>query len=212
MIIYSHCVTNQLESLEKIKIETSISDRGIPTFEIYGLISKTIEESKKRIINSFESLNLNFPLKHISINLAPAEISKEGTHYDLAIAVGLLKFVANFNYDEAKDCFLGELSFNGDLRKLNNAFYLCIIAKKLGFTKVYIPYENLDDVVNIRDIEIIGVKSLGDLLINSVFTKKLSDTQAINKTIPKNFTQIIGNKIGKRALSLAISGHHHLLL
>ncbi|NBO36744.1 ATP-binding protein [bacterium] len=176
------------------------------------MISKTIEESKKRIINSFESLNLNFPLKHISINLAPAEISKEGTHYDLAIAVGLLKFVANFSYDESEDCFLGELSFNGDLRKLNNAFYLCIIAKQLGFTKVYIPYENLDDVVNIRDIEIIGVKSLGDLLINSVFTKKLADARAINKTISKNFTQIIGNKIGKRALSLAISGHHHLLL
>lgn len=213
MILYSHSVTNQIENLIKIKLEISISDKGIPTFDIYGLVSKTIEESKKRIINTFESLNLSFPLKHISINFAPAEVSKEGTHYDLAIAVGLLRYVSGYEYDQNNDCFLGELSFNGDLRKLNNAFYLCVIAKQLGFNRIYIPYDNLEEVTHLKEVEIIGVKNLGDLLINSVYKNNILKTPEKSNTFhPNNFNQVLGNNYGKRVLSLALTGFHHLLL
>lgn len=212
MIIYSHSVTNQIENLIKIQLEISISDKGIPTFDVYGLISKTIEESKKRIINCFESLNLSFPLKHISINFAPAEISKEGTHYDLAIAVGLLRYVSGFEYNQIEDCFLGEVSFNGDLRRLNNSFYLCVIARKLGFKRVFIPFENLQEVTHIKEIEIIGVKNVGDLLINSVYRSDPIKMEISNIDLaPNNFNQIIGNEQGKRILALGLAGSHHII-
>ena len=212
MIIYSHSVTNQIENLMKIQLEISISDKGIPTFDIYGLISKTIEESKKRIINCFETLSLSFPLKHISINFAPAEISKEGTHYDLAIAVGLLRYVSGFEYGQNDDCFLGEVSFNGDLRKLNNSFYLCVIAKKLGFKRVFIPFENLQEVSHIKEIEIIGVKNVGDLLINSIYKNDSKKMEILkDDSAPNNFNQIIGNDQGKRILALGLAGSHHIM-
>lgn len=210
MIIYSSTVSNSIENFTRIGVEINISEKGLPTFDIYGMISKTIEESKKRILNSFESCNINFPLRNISINLAPAEISKEGTHYDFAIAVGILKYTNNLNYDEKRDCFLGELSFNGDLRKLNNAFYLCIIAKELGFSKIYLPFDNLEEISFIDGVEIFGVKNLGDVLLNSTFK---SNFKRVEPTYtPFNFSKIIGNTVGKRAISISLSGKHHLLL
>jgi magnesium chelatase family protein len=210
MIIYSSTVSNSIENFTRIGIEINISEKGLPTFDIYGMISKTIEESKKRILNSFESCNINFPLRNISINLAPAEISKEGTHYDFAIAVGILKYTNNLNYNEKNDCFIGELSFNGDLRKLNNAFYLCMVAKELGFSKIYLPFENLEEISFIDGVEIYGVKNLGDVLLNSTF--KFNYKRIDPVYTPFNFSKVIGNSKGKRALSLALSGKHHLLL
>jgi len=210
MIIYSSTVSNSIENFTRIGVEINISEKGLPTFDIYGMISKTIEESKKRILNSFESCSIHFPLRNISINLAPAEISKEGTHYDFAIAVGILKYTNNLNYDEKKDCFLGELSFNGDLRKLNNAFYLCVVAKELGFSKIYLPYENLEEISFIDGVEIYGVKNLGDILLNSTFKSSYNRVEPFYS--PFNFSKIIGNSSGKRALSISLSGKHHLLL
>lgn len=213
MIFYGSSVTASLEHEELINIETNISEKGLPVFEIYGLINKSIEESKKRIISSFEILGINFPLRNITINLSPAEIYKEGTHYDLSIAATILRFTNLLVYDERKDLFLGELAFDGSVRPLKNIVYLVLIAQKLGFKRIYVPLENISDLFYLEGIKIFGVKNLKDLLnLEDCLLSTNWDLKDSHEIFPTNFSKILGNKNNKKILSYSLSGKHHLLL
>lgn len=212
MIYRGSSISANLEVEKIINIETNISDKGLPTFEIYGLINKSIEESKKRIINSFESSGITFPLKNISINLAPAEIPKEGTHFDFAIAVTILKYTNNFKYDESAELFLGELSFEGRVLPVKNLLFLILSAKVLGYKKIFISKESLDEVYGVDDIEIIGIQYLKDLLNDLNHAKRVPKFPGERPLEETNFSQIIGNSVNKRRLAICLAGSHHLLI
>lgn len=213
MIFYGSSISSSLEFENLINVETSISEKGLPSFEIFGLISKTIEESKKRIINSFESIGSSFPLRNISINLSPAELSKEGTHYDLAIAATILQFSHGLKYNSKEVIFIGELSFDGSVRGVSNITYLILTAKNLGFRKFFISHENLIEVSFLTDIELYPLANLKDLLlINEMRPFKKNEESGILTNTESSFYKIIGNQKNKRVLSIALAGKHHLLL
>ena len=213
MIFYGSSLSTNFEVEEKVNIEINISDKGLPVFEIYGLINKSIEESKKRIINSFESCGLTFPLKNIIVNLSPADINKEGTHFDLAIAATLMKYTNVLNYDEKNTIFFGELSLDGSIRTVKNLLYLVLTARSLGFKQIFVPKANLKELINISDIRLVGLSNLKELL-------NLDNSQILNEVaafkaaeiLPQNFSKILGNSYNKKVISYSLAGNHHLLL
>lgn len=213
MIYYASSISSNIEYEDAIHIETSISEKGLPNFEIFGLITKSIEESRKRILNSFESVGINFPLRNISINLAPAENIKEGTHYDLAIAASILRYTNSLIFDEKIDLFIGELSLDGKVREVPNILYLVLLGKKVGFKRFFIPKGNVFEVSMVPDIKIFSISSLNDLLnLDSLSSENNEEVSPPEEDLPINFSKIIGNSLNKRILSLALAGNHHLLL
>lgn len=212
MIYLGSSISANLDYDSVISIETNISDKGLPTFEIYGLINKSIEESKKRILNSFESSAFTFPLKNININLAPAEIPKEGTHLDFAIAATILKHTHNFNFNEKLELFLGELSFEGRVMPVKNILFLILTAQIRGFKKIYLSKDSFNNIYGVENMEIIGVEFLKDLFITSNQIKYTNSTKINREDYGLKFNQIIGSQFLKRKLALSLAGRHHILI
>jgi magnesium chelatase family protein len=213
MIYNSRTISNSLGKEMSILVETNVSDKGIPVFEIFGLISKSIEESKKRIITAFNSCGIEFPLKSISVNLSPAELYKEGTYFDLSIAVTILQYTHKIKVS-VEDIFIGELSFDGSVRGVSNLLFLTLVAKDLGYKKVFIPQDQVDEVKYIKGIDIYGVSSLSDLLnisnLSHIKPGDLADDKAFN--VGSTYNQILGNENGKKVLAYCLAGKHNMLL
>ncbi len=216
MISKIFSVSESIGYQQPILIETSVSDKGLPVFEIYGLVSKSIEESKKRIITSFESSGIDFPLKNIKVNIAPANISKDGTHFDLTIAYLILESKLTHRIPE-NSCLLGELSFDGSISKLDNIFYLCLSAIEQGIKNIFIPFSNTSQVQGLNGVNIFPVKHLTDLLRINLLEK------VGNSYTPENdrgndtrdgliFRSIRGNEVGKKIIQYSLIGKHHFLL
>src|SRR3990167_4630807 len=122
----------------KVDVEVNLANRGLPGFEIVGLPDKAVDESKERVRTAIASCGVDFPAKKITVNMAPADVPKEGSMYDLPIAMGILSGVLGFNIP-AKTLFLGELSFDGSLRHTKGAFLAALFAKEAGFTRIFVP-------------------------------------------------------------------------
>ena len=143
-----------------IEVETDVSN-GLPHFEVVGLADMAIKEAKERVRNAIRNSALEYPIKKISINLAPADIKKEGALYDLAMAVSILCCnQENEIKNEKEYVFLGELSFDGSVKKVRGILPLLISARKYGYKKFIIPVENLHEASFISGVEVFGVKSL----------------------------------------------------
>lgn len=212
MLAFSNTLIRDYSYSKVVKVETSISDKGLPVFEIYGLITKSIDESKKRIITAFENSGISFPLKSIKVNLAPSEIVKDGSHFDFPIAVTILKYISSFDFNEKEDLFLGELSFNGEFRELESCFYFICLAKELGFKRIFIPSKNINKIHKLEGIEVLGVNNLLELIQGNFYRiKDYADKDSVDCS-DKLYEHIIGNKIGKSVISYSLAGKHHLLL
>ena len=212
MIFNSRTICNSLEISKSILIETSISDKGIPVFEISGLISKSIEESKKRIITAFSSSAIQFPLKNICVNLSPAEINKEGTYFDLSIAATILQYTHSISVAPS-DVFIGELSFDGSIRGVSSLVFLVLIAQELGFKRIFVPGEQSSELQFIKEVEIFPVSNLKDLL-NIHEIRPIKPSNLVSESYSPEgtrFNQILGNERGKKVLGYCLAGRHNLL-
>ena len=133
-----------------VEVQTDIRN-GIPEFEIVGLPDIRVKESKKRIESAIRNSQIEFPSKKILINLAPANIRKEGSSFDLPISVGILMSIGvlcNLNYSEiVNTVFIGELSLDGKINRTNGVFAMCEEAKELGIKRVIIPKANSNEVL-----------------------------------------------------------------
>ena len=138
MLIKVPSVANLGLETIKVDIEVNLANRGLPGFEIVGLADKAVAESKERVRTGITSSEIDFPQKKITVNMAPADVPKEGSTYDLPIAVGILSSVLNFPIPE-KSLFLGELSFDGSLRHTKGAFLMALFAKEFGFENLFVP-------------------------------------------------------------------------
>ena len=137
MLIKVPSVANLGLETIKVDVEVNLASRGLPGFEIVGLPDKAIDESKERVRTAILSCGIDFPAKKITVNLAPADVPKEGSLYDLPIAVGILSSVLQFSIPD-KSLFLGELSFDGSLRHTKGAFLMALFAKEFGFLNLLI--------------------------------------------------------------------------
>lgn len=211
------CVLHGLEGY-LIDVEADLSG-GLPSFNIVGLADTSIKESKERVRSAIKNSEFKFPVSRITINLAPADIHKDGSQMDLPIAVGILAADGIISKEiEENVCFIGELSLDGSINSITGALPLVISMRNNGIKRVFIPQENKDECGVLDNIEIIPVNNLREVVL--FLNGKINIKQHIySYTSNKNensydvdFSEIKGQKALKRAVEIAASGGHNLLM
>lgn len=194
-----------------IEVQVDIS-AGIPNWEMVGMLDKSIQESKERIKIAIKNSGIRIPSKKISINLAPAEIRKEGTSFDLAIAVGILQNLGVVQAENEEVVYIGEISYDGAVKSVNGILPMCLEAKKLGIKKVYVPYENIKEATLVKDLEIIGIKTLKNIIEKSNLVILKNNQKIKENEFNIDMSEVIGQEKVKRALEISAAGEHSIIL
>lgn len=203
-----------------VEVEVDLSP-GLVNFYIVGLPDTAIKESSKRIQTALKNSGIRLPCKKITVNLAPADLKKEGTLFDLPIAVGILRASGHLDIPEdfiKETLFMGELSLDGSIRFIKGALAIAYDAHKLGKRRVIIPKANASEASLIKGLEVIGVDSLaeliaflrGECMINPTRCEIESFIQE-NSVNDLDFSQVKGQYQAKRALQVSAAGNHNIL-
>lgn len=211
------CVLYGLEGYG-VDVETDLSG-GLPSFNIVGLPDISIKESKERVRSALKNSGYSFPVSRITVNLAPANLKKEGSQIDLPIAVGILSAnkVIEKKIDEST-CIIGELSLNGKINAIDGALPMVISMLSNNFKKIIIPEGNKEECGSVNGIEVIPVESLKELVnyFNGYididpYAASYSPTESID-FFQEDFSEIKGQPAMKRAVEIAAAGMHNILL
>ena len=202
-----------------VNVQVDVS-AGIPYWEIVGLPDISVRESKERVRSAIKNSGYELQSRRIVVNLAPANTKKEGSFFDLPIAIGVLICMGEIqNVDLENTVFIGELSLDGKINSVNGVLPMCIEAKKLGIKKVIIPKENAKEAAIINGIEVVGVERLQDVVFYlnkqlEILPSKINIEEIFTSENKYNldFSEVKGQENIKRALEIAAAGSHNCLL
>ncbi len=200
-----------------IDVEVNVASRGLPVFDIVGLPSKAVAESKERVRTAIINSNIEFPQRRITINLAPADLPKEGSCYDLPIAIGILSLVSGCRLPK-KSLFFGELSLNGTLRHTRGALLLALFAKEKKIANIFVPKASANEAAIIKGVNVYPIEDLNQLLnycsgqidIKPAEYRQIIDADKV--CVEFDMAEILGQEQAKRALEISASGGHNFLM
>jgi magnesium chelatase family protein len=200
-----------------MEVEVNVANRGLPAFEIVGLPTKVVAESKERVKTAIVNSNIQFPSRRIVVNLAPADVPKQGSFYDLPIAVGILSATIGCELPK-QSLFFGELSLDGTLRHTRGALLLALFAKERGVKNLFVPKLSANEAAVIKGVNIYPVDSLNQLLpflcgqINIKPTLYCRGIRQCTPTAEFDMSEILGQEQAKRALEIAAAGNHNVFM
>lgn len=201
-----------------IDVEVNVANQGFPSFDIVGLPSKAVAESRDRVKTALINSGFSFPNKKITINLAPADMPKEGSYYDLPIAVGLMSYISDVAIP-SKSLFYGEVSLDGGLRHTTGILLAAIHAKEKGIQNIFIPSSCANEASIVKEMNVFPVDNLSQLFLHlngqkhiSPYKNEISEESEDQFTNQVDMADVLGQHKAKRALQIAIAGGHNVMM
>lgn len=225
MLKYKHIMVAKISTVAPIGFDGAVVEvesdakNGLPTIQIVGMGNKAVDEAKERVRSAIRNSLLDFPSKKITINLAPAELPKDGAQFDLPIALSILVVSGQLQQHEVEGAvFAGELALDGTLRAIKGAINIAEAARRAGYKKLFLPTINAQQASLIDNIEVIGTTNLKQLFLHlkqeSLISPHIFDVTRTTKSssLAPHLDDILGQEQAKRALVIATAGRHNILL